>query len=94
MTDWVEVVAGEENDKYRRAGLVLKTLGWLGICWAAAISIWIWMGAKAGSNWWLWGVIGLVFVGAVLIGIGSKLQDKAARMMLVPTRSNDDIRAA
>ena len=93
MTDWVEVVAGEENQKYRRAGLVLKTLGWMGICWAACISIWIWMGAKAGSNWWLWGTIGLLFVGAVLIGIGSKLQDKAARMMVLRD-APDDVRAA
>jgi hypothetical protein len=94
VTDLVEMVAGEENDKYRRAGLVLKTLGWLGICWAAMISIWIWMGLRAGSNWWLWGAIGLFVGGAILIGIGSRLQAKAVHLMTKPPVPGNDVRAA
>jgi len=95
MTDWVEVIAGEANQKYRRAALILRTLGWTGICWAAALSIWIWMGARAGSNWWLWGAIGLLVAGAVLLGIASRLQIKAARLAATPpVPDGDHMRAA
>jgi len=95
MTGWVAEVAGDENDKYRKAALVLRTLGWLSICWAAAVSIWIWMGARAGANLWLWSVIGLFVIGLVLLGIAGRLRIKGAHSMIVPKEpDNDDIRAA
>jgi len=97
MTDWVEVVAGEENQKYRRAALLFRTLAWMSISWAALISIWVWMGLRAGSNWWLWGTLGALFVGAVLLGIASRLDAKAVLLMpksAAATAPNNDVRAA
>ena len=94
MTDWVEVVAGEAEQKYRRAALVLRTLAWTAIFWAAAISIWIWMGYKAGSNWWLWGAIGLFVGGSILLGIASRLQVKAVTTEFSPRVPDDHKRAA
>lgn len=95
MTDWVEVVAGDTEQKYRRAALVLRTLGWISISWAAAISIWIWMGARAGSNLWLWSVIGFFVSGGILLAIASRLQAKAAHLLAVPKAPDDDrMRAA
>ena len=94
MTDWVEVLAGEENQKYRRAGLFLKTIGWLMICWAAMISIWVWMGLRAGSNWWLWGSVGLLVGGGIIVAIGNLLQSKAARVARNPVDADKDARAA
>jgi type VI protein secretion system component VasK len=87
--DWVAGVAGEAEQKYRRAALVLRTLAWTSIVWAAAVSIWIWMGAKAGSNLWLWIVIGLFVTGAVLLAIASRLQLRAARLIERPIVHHD-----
>jgi hypothetical protein len=90
MTDWVEVVAGDKDQKYRRAALVLRTLGWTSIVWAAGLSVWIWMGWRAGANLWLWSVIVLLAVGAVLLAIASRLQVKAAHIAASPRARNDN----
>ena len=95
MMDWVELVAGDKEQKYQRAALVLRTLGWTLICWAAAISIWIWMGARAGANLWLWSTIGLFVFGVICLGVAGRLQIKAARSMVIPREpDNDRFRAA
>jgi len=96
MSDWVAELAGEQNQKYLRAALVLRTLGWIFICWAAIVSIWIWMGAKAGSNLWLWSTIGLFVAGAICLGIAGGLQRRAATLVELPEarNNNDRIRAA
>jgi magnesium-transporting ATPase (P-type) len=92
--DWVALLAGEENQKYQRAALILRTLAWMGITWAALISIWIWMGLKAGSNWWLWGAIGMVVICCVILAIAAALQAKAAEFVPVPRAPEDRSRAA
>ena len=97
MKDWVEVVAGERLHRYNRAALVLRTLAWTSICWAALVSIWIWMGAKAGSNLWLWSTLVLFVLGAIFLGIASLLRARAARVIEVPEAARKDadrIRAA
>ncbi len=94
MTDWVEVLAGESNQKYRRAALILKTLAWTFICWAALVSIWIWMGAKAGSNVWLWSTIGLFVAGVILLVIAGWLNARAAKLVVPSTDDGKGIRAA
>ncbi len=97
MTDWVELIAGERLHRYNRAALVLRTLGWTSICWAAMVSIWIWMGAKAGANLWLWSTMVLFVIGAILLGIASSLQTRAARVIEVPEaakKDDDRVRAA
>ncbi len=96
MKDWVEEIAGERLHLYTRAALVLRTLGWISICWAAMVSIWIWMGAKAGSNLWLWSTIGLFVIGAVLLGTANALQTRGSRVAEIPEARKEDngIRAA
>ncbi|HVZ16260.1 MAG TPA: hypothetical protein VG897_04035 [Terriglobales bacterium] len=80
MADWVEEIAGERLDKYNRAAVVLRTIGWISICWAAFVSIWIWMGSKAGSNLWLWWTLGCFVAGLVCLGIGGRLRQEAATL--------------
>jgi len=94
MTDWVEVVAGDRDHKYQRAALVLRTLGWTSICWAAMISIWIWMGAKAGSNVWLWSTMGLFVLGVFFLSVGGRLQSRAARLKFSKAGDKGSTRAA
>jgi hypothetical protein len=76
--DIVRVIAGESNNKYNRAALVLRVLGWTSIIWGCMISIWIWMGLKAGSDLWLYWTVGQFVVGAVLLSIATRLQMRAA----------------
>lgn len=82
--DVVRVIAGESNNKYERAALVLRTLGWLSIVWGAMISIWIWMGLKAGSDLWLYWTIGQFVFGAICLAVAGRLQERAARVVEAP----------
>ena len=90
MKDWVAEIAGEQNQKFQRAALVLRTLGWTFILWAALVSIWIWMGAKAGSNLWLWSTIGLFVAGAICLGIAGQLQARGAKLVEVPEPEREE----
>lgn len=94
MTDWIETLAGEANQKYRRAALILKTLAWTFIAWAALISIWIWMGIRAGLYVWLWSAIGLFVGGVILLGIAAWLDVQAAKLVVPSTDDGKGIRAA
>ena len=76
--DIVRVIAGESNNKYNRAALVLRTLGWLSIVWGCMISIWIWTGLKAGSGLWLYWTIGQFVFGAICLVTAGRLQERAA----------------
>jgi hypothetical protein len=97
MTDWVEVVAGERLHRHQRAALLFRTLGWISICWAAMVSIWIWMGYKSGANLWLWCTIAFFVTGVICLGIASGLQRRAARSLELPEghrKDDDSVRAA
>ena len=82
--DVVRVIAGENNDKYRRAALVLRTLGWYSIGWGCVVAIWIGMGLRAGSNLWLWWTIGQFVFGAICLVVASRLRVHAAQQMRAP----------
>jgi hypothetical protein len=82
--DWVRVIAGEENDKYLRAALVLRTLGWYSVAWGCVLAIWIWTGLKAGSDLWLWWSIGQFAFGAVCLVLAARLRTHRAELMRTP----------
>jgi hypothetical protein len=79
--DWVRVIAGEENDKYQRAALVLRTLGWFSIVWGCVVATWIWTGLKAGSDLWLWWSIGQFVFGAICLVLAARLRMHGAELM-------------
>jgi hypothetical protein len=81
---FLEYLAGEETDKFEKAALVLRTLGWISIVWGCVTMLWIWMGLKAGSDLWLIWTISQFVLGAVLLGIANHLQSRAARLVLAP----------
>jgi hypothetical protein len=78
--DLVRVTAGDGDNKYLRAALVLRTLGWISIIWGFGISIWIWMGEKAGSQLWLWWTLGQLAFGVICLGVAGHLQTRAAHL--------------
>jgi hypothetical protein len=82
--DIIRIIAGEENDKYRRAVLVLRVLGWTSIVWGCMISIWIWTGLKAGSDLWLYWTIGQFVFGAICLAAAGRIQLRAAHLINVP----------
>ena len=86
--DIVRIIAGESNNKYNRAAMVLRVLGWTSIIWGCMIAIWIGMGLKAGSDLWLYWTIAQFVVGAVLLAIAARLQLRAAQVA-VDARVND-----
>ncbi len=41
----------------QRLGSVLVTVGWVLIAMDCILSVWIWVGLRSGSDFWLWWVI-------------------------------------
>ncbi|HWR17819.1 MAG TPA: hypothetical protein VN577_23520 [Terriglobales bacterium] len=76
--DVVRITAGDSTSKFQRAALVLRTIGWLSIVWGCMISIWIWMGEKAGSQLWLWWTLGQFAFGGICLGAAGVLRARAA----------------
>ena len=76
--DLVELTAGDRNNRYQRAALVLRTLGWLSIVWGVMISMWIMVGERAGSQLWLWWTAGQFVFGAVCLAVAGRLQTRSA----------------
>lgn len=88
--DLVELTAGDKDNKYVRAALVLRTVGWLSIIWGLMISIYIWMGQNAGSQLWLWWSIGQLALGAVLLAIAARLKAHSGQAFGVPETNRRD----
>jgi hypothetical protein len=84
--DILELTAGDRDNRYQRAALVLRTLGWLSIIWGVCISIWVMMGERAGSQLWLYWTLGQLVAGAILLGIARSLQNRGAAMPLLNER--------
>jgi hypothetical protein len=77
----VRVNSVERSNKYMRTAIVLRTLGWLSIIWGLMVSMWIWMGEKAGSNLWLWWTLGQFAAGAVLLFLAARMQARATTLI-------------
>ena len=60
----------DEAVKTQRFGSALVTVGWVLIAMDCILSVWIWVGLRSGSNFWLWWVIieGMLGIGLILYG--------------------------
>jgi hypothetical protein len=75
-------VAPEDRvNKFQRAVLGLRIIGWISIIWGFVTSTWIWMGEKAGSQLWLWSTIGLFVFGVICLVIASRVHERANRTL-------------
>jgi len=85
----IEYFGGDEPgrsewDKYERAGLVFRTLGWLSIAWGCVTLIWVFTGVQAGSYWWLIWTIAQFVIGILFLGISERLQARSAHLIPHP----------
>jgi 4-hydroxybenzoate polyprenyltransferase len=87
----VRVAAVDKSTGYMRAAIGLRTLGWLSIVWGCMISIWIWMGERAGSQMWLYWTLAQFAAGAICLFAASRLRAKAIDMMAVPAERRVDV---
>jgi Flp pilus assembly protein TadB len=85
MADRLErEIAGGRNNQHYRAAMVMRVLGWIFILWGCGVSIWIWMGARAGSMLWLWVTAGLMLLGVICIVIAARYQARVGRTLEDP----------
>ncbi len=75
-------VAPEDRvNRYQRAVLGLRTIGWISIIWGFVTTMWIMMGERAGSQLWLWATIGLFAFGLICLAIASRVHERANRTL-------------
>jgi hypothetical protein len=93
----VRVTVADKSSGYMRAAMVLRTLGWLSIIWGCMISIWVWMGERAGSQMWLYWTLAQFAAGAVCLFVASRMRSRgmnAASASAVEIRRSENDRAA
>ena len=78
-----EPIAAPEDrvNRYQRAVLGLRVIGWLSICWGFMISMWIWMGERAGSQLFLWWTLGQIVFGVICLAVASRVHERANRTL-------------
>ncbi len=62
-----------------RAGTVLKTVGIVLLAMDLILVVFVWVGHRTGSNFWLYWVLIEAFVGLLLIRMGISKQRRAGR---------------
>ncbi len=65
------------NDEH--AGLVLAVLGYTLLAFAAIPAVWLWVGWRDGSMFWLWWVMGIGTGGAAFATAGAFYRARAAK---------------
>jgi len=70
ISDSERLRATDEAVHEQRLGSVLITVGWVLIAMDCILSVWIWVGLRSGSDFWLWWVIieGVLGVGIIFWG--------------------------
>jgi hypothetical protein len=72
--------AAWEGEEYEERGKALQVLGWVLGCMGGITSVWIWVGWRAGTEFWLWWTLGLGLLGMILNGRGAWLRARSAEI--------------
>jgi hypothetical protein len=68
--------------RQNRRGAVCRTLGWLLLGFDFILAAFVFVGLRTGSEFWLHWVIIEGALGLILLGVGSRMQSKAAIELL------------
>ena len=63
----------------QQLGRVMLVLGGLLIAFDCIVGVWIWVGLRSGSDFWLWWVVIEGVLGLVLIGAGMRKRAHGSR---------------
>ena len=77
----IHYLAGESTDRYQKAGLILRTLGWLSIAWGCITLMWVFSGIRDGSYWWLIWTIAQFVIGVIFIALATRVQARSAHFV-------------
>jgi hypothetical protein len=65
----------------QRLGSVLSVVGWTLIGFDCLIAVWIWVGLRSGSDFWLYWVAVEGIIGLVLIWMGARRRAEGERAL-------------
>ncbi len=63
----------------QKAGSVAQTVGWTLVLFGFITGVWVLIGFREGSYFWLWYTLALAVIGAFLIGWGSMRRSRGSR---------------
>jgi hypothetical protein len=65
----------------QRTGAVMSVVGWTLVGFDCLIAVWIWVGLRSGSDFWLYWVVIEGVLGLVLIWMGTRRRAEGARSL-------------
>ncbi len=74
-----DVTASDLAMRKQRLGAALNVVGWVLIGFDCLIAVWIWVGLRSGSDFWLYWVVIEGVLGLALIWLGARRRAEGAR---------------
>jgi hypothetical protein len=65
----------------QQTGGVMRVVGWTLVAFDCLIAVWIWVGLRSGSDFWLYWVVIEGVLGLALIWMGTRRRAEAARAL-------------
>ena len=65
----------------QQTGGVMRVVGWILVAFDCLIAIWIWVGLRSGSDFWLYWVVIEGVLGLALIWMGMRRRAEAGRAL-------------
>ena len=77
---------GDQAMDTQRLGAILITIGWQLIAFDSLVGVWIWVGFRTGSFFWLWWVVVTGIVALFLLWFGNHKRAVGERMLAETVR--------
>ncbi len=82
------------SERAARKGTVLKAVGWLLIVFDLIPVVWLWVGWRSGSDFWMWWVLAEGVIGVALLIAGTIVKSRSAREFAEYDRGESGPKAA
>jgi hypothetical protein len=77
---------GDQAMDTQRLGAILIAIGWQIIAFDSLVGVWIWVGLRSGSMFWLWWVLATGMVALFLLWLGNHKRAVGERMLAETVR--------